>query len=484
MTQDLDRLMQLMHAELVVGSGVYTAIDPAIHIAMDERGIYTYRGLDDHYRGPAGALLRVSAFGDLAPSEPELAADLFSQQRGSKNHPIVGHYLECYAGWSTTQTREAGSSGGLTTWLLARLLELNEVDGVIHLRPGVEGRPLFEYAISRTPAEVKAASRSRYYPAELSRQLHEIAAGNDRYAIVAIPSIAYEIRLLQREVPGFAERLPYVVGLICGHQKSANYAEYIGWRAGVRPGGLTDIDFRHKIPGRPASSYGTKIESIDGGRKRESVLGNESIMGTDWGLGMFKEKFSDYTEDAFNETSDVVFGDAWLDPYVEDSRGTNIVIVRDARILRLLEEGRAAKEIHLETIGTDKVVASQEALVRHTVTELPFRLTALEAAADVARPPRRRTSARIGYFRKVMQTERLAMSRGSHSAYLEARRAGTLQEFDRAMAPHLKRYNRARRLARLAQVIRRGPRHWLHAVLRRLTERGASLGGTPWSRHR
>src|SRR5690606_8075462 len=100
--------------------------------------------------------------------------------------------------------------------------------------------------------------------------------------------------------------------------------------------------------------------------------------------------FSDFTQDALNETADLVLGDAWLPRYTPDGRGTNVVLVRDARLLPLFEEGRTTGRLHLETIPLRDIVASQASLVRQSVTEIPYRFDYLRRR-DERTPTVRRT---------------------------------------------------------------------------------------------
>jgi coenzyme F420-reducing hydrogenase beta subunit len=149
---------------------------------------------------------------------------------------VLGRYRGLYAGHASEgEYRMNGSSGGMGTWLLTELLATHLVDGVIHVKPTPGSGSLFGYRISRTAGEVAEGAKSRYYPAHLADVLADAVERGGRYALTAIPSFAYEVRLLQRLRPEYLARIPYVVGLICGHHKTANYALQLAWRAGIRP---------------------------------------------------------------------------------------------------------------------------------------------------------------------------------------------------------------------------------------------------------
>jgi coenzyme F420-reducing hydrogenase beta subunit len=464
-TQEL--LERVIHPGLSVGSGVYSIIDPELRTVLGESGEYLHPALTPAYEGPADALLSVSAFGDGA-SEDSIAGALFGSQPAIRFDQVAGYYAAAYAGWVVGPGRERGSSGGLTTWLLEALLEGKHVDGVIHMGASQSNDgTLFSYRLSHNVDELRANAKSRYYPGELSESLREARASGGRYVLVAIPSIAYEVRLLQEHDPTFRRTVPYVVGLICGHQKSARYAEYLGWRSGIDPGHLRSIDFRKKVEGQPANTYSTEFVGVFGGEQRRFVREQSQLLGTDWGLGLFKSKFSDFTEDILNETADVVFGDAWLPRYVRDGRGTNVVVVRNAELGKLLTSGVDTRQIHLEPIPITDVLRSQGSLVRHNVLELPFRVGELESGL-LHRAVRRPRQPAVPWSRRRIQRTRLELSRRGASAYADARASGSLDVFDEVIQPLVAKYHRAQGLARVDGKLREGPRAIAETAWRRL----------------
>lgn len=467
---DLVRLIQdVVGAGLCVNSGVYSALDPSLSMRLNERGEYEYVGLDANYGGSARKLLEVSAFGGVAADEDAVARRLFGMQEAARHDPIAGYYVGAFAGWTTdSELRTGGSSGGITTWLLVELLRSGEIDGVVHLKPGGADGQLFTYQISRTEQEIRAGAKSRYFPGELSSVLREIREVPGRYAIVGIPSFIYEVRLLQEAEPVFRERIVYLIGLVCGHQKTANYATYLAWRAGIRPGDLKTVDFRKKVAGEAANRYSTEFTGRVGNTTKTWVVPQTELFGTDWGLGFFKANFSDFTQDALNETADVVLGDAWLPQYTTDGRGTNVILVRNQRLLELLALGTASERLHLESIAIELVIRSQTSLVRQSISELPYRFQYLTKVGQPTPRVRRRESAPLSTARKLIQRARLRTSRTSHTAYLAALQSNDLADFDRIMRPLAAGYRTAQRAARLQQRFSKGPRALVAPIWRKI----------------
>jgi len=443
---------------LNINSGVYSVLDPALRMRLNIYGEYEYVGLDSSYSGPVDELLRVSAFGNVGPSETEVAMDLFGVEQGvNQQDPLIGNFVGLYAGYAMEGGfRASGSSGGITSWLLSELLTTERIDGVIHMVPSPHGPGLFEYRVSRDPAAVSAGAKSRYYPGHLADVLTEVATLGGRYALTAIPSFAFEVRLLQRERQEYRDLVPYIFGLICGHQKTANYAAQLAWRVGIEPGKLEHIDFRKKDPAAPANRYVTEMRGEINGRSVQKHGRQGELFGTDWGLGLFKSNFSDFTEDAFNETADIALGDAWLPRYVQDSGGTNIVITRNPEIDALLTAAREGGRLHLDDISPQEVIKSQSALVRHTFDELPARYRMIMDRGEYV-PPLRRQQQRVqlSLLRGRVQHDRLQISRQSHVAWVKAVEADDLSVFDRELAPLVRRYRRWQRLTRISRLPRR-----------------------------
>ncbi len=136
------------------------------------------------------------------------------------------------------------------------------------------------------------------------------------------------------------ERIVFTAALVCGHFKSTLYSEYLAWSSGIQPPDVSDIDYRHKEPGRPPNRYCVRISPRHG---QDVVRGVEHIPMADWGMGIFKLGACDYCDDIVGETADVSLGDAWLDPFMADWQGANLAIARSPLAARLIEEGEAAE---------------------------------------------------------------------------------------------------------------------------------------------
>lgn len=421
-----------------IGCGGCAAMNPeGYQIRLDGDGMYqaevTRKELD---RGLVG----ICPFSNTSRNETDLA---FSQDWGDIAHdPSIGHWRGLYAGHISDQDdRLSGGSGGLTTWLLRRLLASGTVDAVAHVKPVVKSEDpeaaLFRYGISRTTDELDQGRKSRYYPIEMSAVLQEIRSRPGRYAVVALPCFAKTIRNLQENDPVLRDRITVIVGLVCGHLKSARFAEYLGWLTEVTPASLTSIDFRKKISGSPASRY-----TIEAATSSSAVVGKplHNYFATSWEAGLMRYPACEYCDDVFAETADIVFGDAWISPLDADWRGYNVVITRDLALQDILEDGRQTKKIELIPLGVGEIVSTQAGGLRHRREGLSIRLAA--AIREGRWVPKKRveplTTVEIGKVRKYLMRSELSLI--SHSAFRRARQLRSIFVFYLIMTLPVFRY--------------------------------------------
>lgn len=446
-----------------VGCGGCASLkEPAAQMHLTEHGMFRARLREDSSPATAAAACAVCPFSNASLNEDRLAEKLFTT-KGIKRHSATGSYLTCYAGHVEEQDyRSRGSSGGMASWLQCRLLELGLADYVINVRP-VAGEDaddlLFRYTICSSVEEVQRASKSRYYPIEMSEVMQQVREKPGRYVFVGLPCYVKTARSLCRIDPLLRDRVRWFIGLVCGHLKSKRFAEYLGWQLGVEPSQLGAFDFRKKLSERSADDYGVAAQHRTGGGNAVVSEAVRHLDGGDWGRGYFKYKACDYCDDVLAETADVVVGDAWLPNYVKDWRGTNVVVVRNPEIKRLIETGQREGRLHLDVIEPDAVAQSQDAGLRHRREGLRFRLHLREKEGTWA-PKKRVTpsASHLSAWNKKRHQLREALRDRSHEAFSEALATGEKSRFSQLMKPVVWPYealNAPRRAQRMRSVARR-----------------------------
>lgn len=464
-----------------VASGVFSAIDENARTVLNEYGLYETRFAGRPTADEGARLQPVSAMSSYkAGDESTIADELFGAQNGIEFDPVVGYFHDLYAGFvAEGDFRRNGSSGGFGSWILSELVRTGEVDHVVHVAPAPsESAALFEFTVSSTPEDVAAGAKSRYYPVELSGVLRVMREKPGRFAVVGIPSVIFELRLLAEADPQIAQRLAFTVGLVCGHQKSTKYAESFAWQCGIEPGDLREFDFRKKASEGRAWDYRMEMTGLIDGEEVTIVKRQDELFGSDWGLGFFKAKFSDFTDDAFNETADVVVGDAWLPEYDGDPNGTNVVIVRDERIASLVKAGISTGRLSLSSVDADTIHRSQRGLVRHTREELGYRLARADWSGQWRPMKRYEDAGRPTLLRRMIQRSRSEMASQSHIHYARAVELGDWEHFRKKMTRHVRRHERLYEALRIRSVFQErgvvvGLRSLAGRLLRPLRSKGA-----------
>jgi coenzyme F420-reducing hydrogenase beta subunit len=373
------------------------------------------RGADEWLRTPSAEFARLCPFSPQAADEDELAAEQFPDVARRDEH--IGRFCAAYVGHAADDAlRAGGSSGGMVTWVAAELLRRGWADAVVHVAPPPVGDPdprLFRYQISRSEDEVRRGSRSRYYPIELSGVVASMRATPGRYAVIGIPCFIKAIRLLSKEDAVLRNRVAFTLGLFCGHMKSARMVESFAWQMRVDPGEVAAIDFRLKDAQRPASWYRAELTLGDGRRVAEDWW---QFADGDWGAGFFQSPACNYCDDVVAETADIAFGDAWVEPYSSDGRGTNVVIVRSQQLDGIIRAGVETGRLNLEEVDSDFVLRTQEAGFRQRREGLAYRLSWRRRGLK----PRKRVTARSGGItprRKLIYRMRALNSRWSHRVF-------------------------------------------------------------------
>lgn len=430
---------QVVQRDICVGCGACQFITRGeIQVRRNTLGYYSADLSHARPRSLATAS-RVCPFSNESRNEDDIAAAVFPAEL--KNDPRTGKYLSIAAARTTDDDYLRGSSsGGLTSWILIKLLESGHIDGVIHVGQGGDG--LFSYRISRSRQELTARRKSIYYSTSFNTALQSIHGDGQRYALVGVPCFIKSARLLCMEDPVLASQLACFIGLVCGHLKSAAFAELLAWQCGISPDELTAVDFRVKQPGQDAGrySFGARAgKDISEWTTRPT----SQLLGGNWGHGMFQLNACNYCDDIFAETADLVLGDAWLPQYRSDWRGTNLLLCRNALIQQLIDDGAATGELFIQSLSVAQAASSQAGNFRHRHEGLALRLADDQNAGHWV-PNKRVTPDHnvVGNRRRELIRRRRELSRASHELFAEAREQGSLALFIDRITPLVQRYEK------------------------------------------
>jgi coenzyme F420-reducing hydrogenase beta subunit len=300
------------------------------------------------------------------------------------------------------------------------------VDHAICVAPNSDKDKLFQFKVCRTPEQVRGCAKSSYYPVELSDVLQQVATEGGRYALIGLPCCIKAVRLSMQKMPVLRRRITHLLGLVCGQQKGKFFSEYVAALKGAEPRHLITLRFREKDPGRPASDYGLHYECLNGNGQHteDTVFWSEGMMNA-WLAGYFTLNACNYCDDLFAELADAAFMDAWLPEYSGDWRGNSIVLTRNPDLQVLIEKGQDAKELVLEPLVIDKVIASQAGGLANKRTALAKRLTwAVKHKQNV--PEKRVRPVPYGVVDGLSLTIEDAAMAQSKAVFLELKNKGTI----------------------------------------------------------
>lgn len=379
----------------------------------------------DGFREPRGALAEASPafartcpFSPAASNEDDIAAARFPV--AAQTDARLGRFETAYVGHvAEGDFRAGGSSGGMVSWVAAELLRTGAIDGVAHVVPtdGADGI-FFRYALSRTGAEIARGARSRYFPGDMADVLAAIRATPGRYAIVGVPCFIKAINLLRAADPVIGSRVTHLLGLFCGHMKSARFVDSFAWQLGTSPAAVRAVEYRRKDAGRPANWYTAQLTLADGTQRDRDWW---HLADGDWGAGFFQASACNWCDDVVAETADIAFGDAWVEPYSSDGRGTNVVVVRSPMLRDMIGAAAGEGRLALEPVDAEFIANTQAAGFRQRREGLAYRLD-WAGAPRLARKRVAPGAAGIGWRRRLVYRIRARIAADSlRTARLAAR---------------------------------------------------------------
>jgi coenzyme F420 hydrogenase subunit beta len=306
-------------------------------------------------------------------NETVIAKSLFHQD--ALYDEMLGYYIDTFAGHVQEDNyRQNGTSGGMTSWIVAELLKQKVVDGVVHVKENNKtdiDEPYYKYAISTTEEEIKNASKTRYHVVEMTEILDLVNKSNKKFVFIGVPCMCKSIRRLQLLDSTLKEKIPFVISLVCGHLKSINWSLSLSWGAGINPKNSSKIQYRTKGEKIPARAYVFKTTDFN-----DNIVQKDSaeVAGGKYNAGALMLKACEFCDDVIGETSDLTIGDAWLPKFEADDNGINLLVVRNKIIYDILVKAKNQKRITLENITVKEAISSQSGGYKQRREGLSYRL--------------------------------------------------------------------------------------------------------------
>lgn len=389
--------------DMCIGCGLCAAKckTDAIHMKINEFGFYTANVIDRCDCNDD--CINVCPFNPepdyKVKTENEIAALFLTQ--ADKYHTKIGRYVNTYAGYSVKH-RLTSSSGGIATYTLTELMRRGEIQHVISVKAGTNSEH-YQYTISSSIDALTSTAKTKYYPVTLADALKDITKLDGKVAIVGVACFIKAIRLAQVYDPIFNDKVGFLIGIICGGVKSAFFAEYLSSKAGVTFNEFTQPEFRIKDFNSTASDY--SFGCLDKNNNQQTI--KMRLVGDMWGTGLFKANACDYCDDVTTELADLSLGDAWLEPYSSDGRGTSVLVTRSNLAEDIIKAGIANGELVIDELPQEQFLASQQGSFNHRHDGLAYRIKIGKTPLH-AIPPKRFTNTCLSSLLKIIHRLRIS----------------------------------------------------------------------------
>ncbi|MBN2730385.1 MAG: Coenzyme F420 hydrogenase/dehydrogenase, beta subunit C-terminal domain [Bacteroidales bacterium] len=396
--------------DLCIGCGmcVYKCPSKALEMNWDEYGFLIPK-LSGNCDGE-GACLTVCPFNPFPEQEVKTENELGNLFLKNTNqyHPKVGRYNGIYAGYSN-EFRLTSSSGGIATYIFTELLEKGIVDHIFSVKESNQDGFHYEYGICSSKEEILAGSKTKYYPVTLATVMSKIHVLEGKVATVGVACFIKAIRLAQHKEPALREKIPFLIGIICGGVKSRFFTEYLAGKSSVIVENIKNPEFRIKDYNSTAGDYA--FGCFDKNANQQKTIKMRTV-GDMWGTGLFKANACDFCDDVTTELADVSLGDAWLQPYNVDGRGTNVVVTRSTFADTLIQDGVEEDKLTIEKLPLDRFLASQQGSFNHRHTGLSVRIKEAKKKNHPI-PPKRFGNEKITLNFKIVQSLRMIIRQKS-----------------------------------------------------------------------
>ena len=317
----------------------------------------------------------------------------------------IGKYNNIYAGYCN-EFRLSSSSGGVGTYISTKLLEKNVVDHIFSIKESSKPGIFYEYAVSSSKDDLVKASKTRYFPVTLATVFSEINNLEGKVAIVGVGCFIKAIRLAQYADSKLKEKIPFLIGIICGGVKSRYFTEYLASKLEVKPENILKPQFRKKDFSSTANDYSFACSSNKNDSEEKSI--KMRTVGDMWGTGLFKANACDFCDDVTTELADISLGDAWLAPFDKDGKGTNVIVTRSLLAENLIREGIANNGITVDYLPLENFLASQQGSFNHRHTGLPARIKIAKKNKQLI-PPKRYENEKVTLDFKLVQKQRMTV---------------------------------------------------------------------------
>lgn len=266
----------------------------------------------------------------------------------------LGSHLTCRIGYSTDeQLRRNASSGGMVTALLCHLLETKQINGAWVTKSVINDNVLsYKTFIATTKEEIMDCSSSIYMDIPILKHINIIKEFKGRIAVVLTPCKIRSLAAMMEKDKLLKDKIAVKLALYCCGNNTENATLLPLSKAKISLCNAVRIYYkRGHWRGKSSVLYS------DGSEKNFSY--SKTICA--YRNAYFFEKSSCMLcQDHFGVSSDISFGDVWLNEMKSNPIKHTSCIIRNEKALKMYQSAINAGAIKDNHISDTKIILSQK----------------------------------------------------------------------------------------------------------------------------
>jgi coenzyme F420 hydrogenase subunit beta len=256
-----------------------------------------------------------------------------NEKKTTQYNELVGDYITSYAAYSNDEEiRMASASGGFITSFLIYLLENKLIQGALVVKRDTINPLISKPFIATTAEEIINAKGSKYSPVKFDDILKEIIEGDYKdLAVVGLPCHIEGIAKACQRRKKLNRKIKYKISIVCGQAPSFLAYDYIAKKLDIKTKEILDI--QNRGGGWPGFM---QIKTKD--KEIKVPYGSKYSMGMVLSSPLFTPLACQMCVDGVGFEADISVGDAWLDKYLADKKGINLILVKNPDLVDIIEK--------------------------------------------------------------------------------------------------------------------------------------------------
>jgi len=292
-----------------------------------------------------------------------------NKQKSEQYNELVGDYISSYAVYSNDEDiRRDSASGGFITSFLIYLLENKLIKGAIVVKRDEKNPLISKPFLATTIEEIKEAKGSKYSPVKFDEIVKEIVENNyEDLAVVGLPCHIEGIAKASKKNKKLGNKIKYKISIVCGQAPSFLGYEYIAKKFDIKTNDILDI--KNRGGGWPGYM---QIKTID--KDIKVPYGSKYSMGMVLSSPLFTPLACQMCADSVGFEADVSVSDAWLEKYMNDEKGMNLILIKNQKINEIIEKMKMENILTFFDENVDSFIKANRSVIYNKGKLNSFRL--------------------------------------------------------------------------------------------------------------